>query len=222
MQRNVRLWNKCKAMIRLIITGIFIFLSFQLSAQVGLSLGYQSLNFNPEENGRSFDQRYDGPVVTIDYWFRLRNYRLEFKPGLSLGLLSSGAVDITKYQAVFSSRIYPFSFDDDCDCPTFSKRSGFFEDGFFLSLSPHFGYYDFSISLPDTAPDHSKDGFLFNMDLGAGIDIGFSDEFTLTPELRYRYVPKITGSIDFNDGIDSPVDGSMSGIFAGIGLTYRW
>lgn len=209
-------------MIRKLTLAVFIFLSYQMSAQVGISVGYQSLNFNPDGAVSTFDQRYDGPVVTADYWFRLRNYRVEFRPGFTYGRLNSDAVKINKYQAVFSTRIYPFSFDDDCDCPTFSKRSGFFEDGFFLSLNPHFGWYDFSVAVFDPEPDYSLDDLLFHIDIGAGIDIGFSDQFTLTPELRYRYIPSIAGSVDSSDDMPRPIEGAMNGIFASIGLTYRW
>lgn len=209
----------CRNLIYIGIPFVVAFLfAINLNGQIGITAGYNSLNFNPEPSLQIEDQTFEGYSLSIFYWFRLRNVRVEFLPGVSYTHLDADA-EINSIQLFASTRVYPFSFYDDCDCPTFSKSSGFFKDGFFLSLSPYIGRYEFSM---DNSLQENHTDLLFHIDVGAGLDIGFSDQVTLTPEVRFRYLPKVVGLVDESEDSTVLISDSMSGLYAGISLIYRW
>ena len=133
----------------------------------------------------------DGWSVGIDYWFRLKNYRLEFTPELNLSNTST-TIDGNQfstqfYSFFFNANIYPFDFSNDCDCPTFSKQGPTLEKGFFLQLSPGVSYLDQSITTNEL--ESSTNDISISIGLGVGYDIGVSDLVTITPTLKVRYFP---------------------------------
>lgn len=213
----------------------FLFLiSHQADAQVGVYAAWNQLQFN-EKNDQNTDQflSLSGVTAGIDYWFRLRNVRVEFKPGLAYTRLKAEdqpalfqSAEAEWWHLVLSGRVYPLSFYDDCKCPTFSKRSGFFKDGFFLSVTPQLIRSETTTQLAQPEfhqIDHSE--LFLLIDVGAGLDIGLSDRFTLTPEVRLRYAPN-TAVYSQRGGMDitehTPISGRVTGLFASIGITYLW
>lgn len=143
----------------------------------------------------------DGIHAALEYGFRLKSKRLEFHPGLGYrftffndkekdysedndyGYLNSVDLD-------FNASIYPFDFGGDCDCPTWRKEGNLIKKGFFLEFSPGLAYQTFHVQ------DWPSEGFEFSLpasssnlllkaSLGAGLDIGLSEEFTLTPSFSW-------------------------------------
>ncbi|MGB5030725.1 MAG: hypothetical protein WBO76_01355, partial [Saprospiraceae bacterium] len=59
------------------------------SGQIGLELAATHHNLNNEASnpvsGNNLDDAYQSFELGINYWLRLKNYRLEFLPGVKLG-----------------------------------------------------------------------------------------------------------------------------------------
>jgi len=134
--------------------------------------------------------------VGLDYWFRLKNYRIEFLPEVHMGLKSStsfednGAItDFSYFGFNFNTQIYLFDLKGDCDCPTFSKQGPTLSKGFFINLSPGILYNTKQISTELVDPSLKNDQLNFKIGLGIGYDIGISDLFTITPMINYNLAP---------------------------------
>ena len=96
-------------------------------AQVGISLGYSSLDKSSiadkfEVIVISDSEHTSGLALAFDYWFRLKQKRLEFLPTLYYTNHYS-AYKIKNIGFQFRTTIYPFDFAGDCNCPTFSKEN---------------------------------------------------------------------------------------------------
>ncbi len=169
----------------------------------------------------------NGLHATLEYHFRLKQKRLEFHPGLgyrftwkspdAYGYFTSVDLDL-------NTSIYPFDFEGDCHCPTFSKQGTLVKKGFFFELIPGLGYQVLhrTKSDPDDPlrlPIRSKN-LVFKLGGAAGLDIGISDDYTLTPTFSATLL-----SNEKWDGLH--LDGSagkleeMIYLGAGIRLTYN-
>lgn len=132
----------------------------------------------------------DGLHASVEYNFRLKQKRIEFRPGLGYRFTWNGSNEngfFKSYDFDFNTAVYPFDFGGDCHCPTFSKSGDVFKKGFFLELNPGVGYQILSRlrSDPDDParlPIRSKN-IEWKLGGSAGLDIGLSDHFTLTPLL---------------------------------------
>lgn len=151
--------------------------------------------------GGSFQQ---GQEIAIDYWFRLREKRLEFHPSVSYGAFDGRLslpyrpsepppeIDVVNFRLQeigfqFKTNIYLFDFGTDCDCPTFGKQGPALHKGFFIQLAPGISYVSGS-SQPnyyETAAFKDQ-AWLPTIGLGAGIDFGVSKFLTVSPTLTYR------------------------------------
>lgn len=177
----------------------FLILVFQMTgySQVGLSVGY-SLNQQAEDwnsnalNGENV--KANGLYIGLDYWFRLKNYRVEFLPEIgyqsgshTITMNELGQTDLgySQISLLLNTSVYPFDFEGDCNCPTFGKDGNFFQKGFYLQIAP--GVAQMSTSTRSTSSeiesDHSSTVLL--LAVGAGLDIGITDYITLTPFVRY-------------------------------------
>ena len=192
---------------------IFTLSIFYSNAQFGISVSYDELQaeraFNQTPNKATLVLPISNYSIAANYWFRLENKRVEFYPevsfrnspnipvsGLEESTGSSFASQIRR-SAIglnFNTAIYLFDFAGDCNCPTFSKDGDFFKKGFFLEFSPGI-HYDINqvdgdltilpisnIKVDVESRDHR---ISYKVGIGAGIDIGVTDLFTLTPFFRY-------------------------------------
>lgn len=173
-------------------------------SQFGINAGYR-LNHAPDWQWAASDAGTPDPVlgngfsVGVDYWMRLKNYRLEFLPELNYSRFNKTLpLDRETSNQFFSfflnTNWYLFDFEGDCNCPTFSKQGQFLKKGFFVQLSPGITYLKNSFTMPqDLLPDNKEtidsNSWAFSIGLGAGIDIGVSDLFTVTPMVGLRYFP---------------------------------
>lgn len=178
---------------RSVAIAFFILFSLQAFSQYSLRVGY---NFNNYDKWDQISEDYipNHMEAGVSYWFRLKNYRLEFLPELIVGFAPSSsytfkAVDYAdKFQYGefrFNTHFYLFDLKEDCDCPTFSKQSPSLLKGLYVFIAPGVRYSQRKVNLSDasTPPGFSFDNDQVLMTLGAGLgfDIGLNDFVTLSP-----------------------------------------
>ncbi|MGE5355729.1 MAG: hypothetical protein ACM3PT_05760 [Deltaproteobacteria bacterium] len=128
----------------------------------------------------------------INYWFRLKNYRIEFTPGLYY-LYSDTKYKKSDIQSGYHSHttglefdvnIYPFEIRKksyEKDCPSFSTRGDYFPKSFFLQVSPGFnGSYRYieTIRYFDTG---------WKIDFGCGLDMKLTERIIMAPIIKYGF-----------------------------------
>jgi hypothetical protein len=169
----------------------------------------------------------------VDYWFRLKNVRIEFLPEVAYSMSTSNAnndfVKDYKWQAWhfnFNTHIYLMDLLGDCDCPTFSKDGPGLTKGFFIAISPGVGFTNNNLSLAETdALDSSKDNY-FKIGFGMGFDVGINDLLTISPNFMYNYASSVNWEnfesnqdiLDWNSGAHTS---KMQQIQFGLRLGFR-
>ena len=174
------------------------FLVHSLSGQIGFAGAYSNLKANKwygaiaKNTGQNFDSS-DGYSIGLDYWFRLKKKRIEFTPEVNFSSVSSGTNSIEISHRVlgfyFNTNFYFLDFKNDCDCPVWSKTGNFFTKGFFVQISP--GVLFMKNKFKNEALSKDND-LTVGIGAGAGLDIGVSDLLTVTPTVKYSYVPSAT------------------------------
>ena len=188
----------------------FLFLGFSnLYAQIGITGSYKNIDTKNwdhllDNDSKLTDVEYylNGASIGVDYWFRLKNYRVEFHPEINAtySLRNGDNVQHAVFQSAdalitgleIHTNFYFLDFLGDCDCPTFSKDNEVFKKGFFFQLSPGMTYNMLSnaiSSIPgdDESPEinHSVSTANFKFSAGIGIDFGLNKFVTITPMVRY-------------------------------------
>ncbi len=183
---------------------LFIFSSlflFQgpLNAQLGYEISYHSNKFTIPENIEGLkvsSLRHLG--IGIDYKFKYPNYRIYYGPVISFQSYNRSYTDINNWLEIkvaeknkfysFGMRIslYPLNIQGDCNCPTFTRENPFFKRGFFLIIIPGFSLINHRIKTTISGhPSEVNNAFIhpFQLAGGMGLDIGLSDQWTITPEI---------------------------------------
>ncbi len=178
----------------------------------------------------------DGIHAAIEYGFRLKEKRLEFHPGLGYrftfyndqGGNYTPDIDYGYYNSIdldFNTSIYPFDFDGGCDCPTWKKEGNLIKKGFFFEVSPGLAFQTMHLedwyeegyegSLPNASSN-----LLLKISVGAGLDIGLSEEITLTP--MFSWTKLSNGTWESFDDIGFPeVFDDQTYLSAGLRLAYK-
>jgi hypothetical protein len=165
----------------------FLLISFLLSAQIGFNAGYSYMRAKSDVYGSWVES---GSVVGANYWFRLKNKRIEFLPSVEISRflsLSNEDRQLLLVGAYWNTKFYIFDFQGDCNCPTFSKHGNTFGKGFFLSVSPGIEYGKTNIDADDETSILEEQEWLPTAAIGAGLDFGISDLLTLTPYAQFRF-----------------------------------
>ncbi len=221
---------------------LLVLFSYSVSAQFGLTGSWNQNSAPNWDITRLSDEVVtampgDGLGIGLDYWFRLRNYRVEFTPELNYQenrvTVPNNIEQTTRwYSFFFNVNIYPFDFESDCECPVFSKQGSNLGKGFFLRVSPGLSLPDYSTTFtdPNGQDTHRTGDPVFSIGGGMGYDIGFSDFFTLSPIAGIRYFPDIEYQAYFP--IEVPTDGSnheieninssLTQLWAGVRLGVRF
>jgi len=189
-----------------IISLVLCCLCFSATGQFGLTTK-QNFNDFPYWDDRAtaalrtdVDVFSNGQELGIDYWFRLKNKRIEFLPQLAYSLSRTNVVGdpfVSGYKLDqahfnFNTNIYFLDLKNDCDCPTFSKQGNSLSKGIFLQLSPGLVYSFEEINYVSRDPDHlHANNFSYKLGLGIGIDIGITNLFTITPMAGINWYPAI-------------------------------
>lgn len=224
---------KIKSMKAFFFVCIFLMTTL-VHAQIGVRVGYGSTSFT---NWEGFAYRRidvtqasflnSGLNFGIDYWFRLKKRRIEFMPEVGYTQFTSSTVDGIKYSlsginTYFNIHVYPLDLAEDCDCPTFSKQGNTIKKGFFVHVAPLFRYYLQEAAGAKTLSGNTA-GFGFRA--GAGIDIGISDFFTLTPMVAYESVAsaawKDLGTFDVLPSSNPDISSSGTGLYGLIRMGFR-
>lgn len=186
----------------------FLFIANLALAQFGITGRYHINNapdwvpFGQKDVPDSEKYLGNGWSLGLDYWVRLKNYRVEFLPELNYSQFKKeGQTGYTNpadfsnrfYSFFLNTNIYPFDFAGDCNCPTFSKQGQFLKKGFFLQVSPGITYLQGKVTFEQPVVENEKTfestALAASIGAGAGLDIGISDFMTLTPMLSLRYFP---------------------------------
>ena len=218
-----------------VVISMLLFTGLSANAQFGLRASY-NLNNAPawdqvfsEALNRDVNIFSSSQSLTLDYWIRLPNHRVEFYPNISYhGAQMTirpgvGQLDLPmKLQQIgggLLAHIYPLDFTGDCDCPTFSKQGGLFKKGFFI-----LGGLGADYSLKDWDRSGLSDG---NIDIkgsiGLGMDIGITDLFTISPFIQFQRYFDVSGhdlSNLFNLD-DSNISSSINQLQLGIRVGFR-
>ena len=179
-----------------VIAFVFI-LHNQISAQIGLSATYRSNQASDWKltnvlSGEEVNLLGDGLAYGVDYWFRLKQARIEFLPELNFAQFKqstdvTGAANtkVNYLSFFFNTNLYFLDFFSDCDCPTFSKQSNLLARGLFLQLSPGASRLDQSIDFLEQTETVSA--WSFSLGAVLGYDFVFSNFITVTPQVGARY-----------------------------------
>lgn len=130
----------------------------------------------------------NGQHTSIEYNFRLKQKRVEFRPGIGYRSTFAGNNwdgHLNGMDVDFGVAVYPFDFGGDCNCPTFSKQGNLIKKGFFIEVIPGASYQGITRLRmepddPSRLPINSKN-LIYKMGATVGLDIGISEHFTLTP-----------------------------------------
>ena len=199
-------------------------------AQFGISgqiLSYPIVEWEEQIGDNFHDISYGG---AIDYWMRLKNYRWEMVPTISFNTSSkvssesvAGGSDInmSAYKFHFKNNVYPLDFKNDCDCPTFSKQSGWFQKSLFIQLAPGYALHRVNVS-----PTEIIEGIIpldqnihsFEVVLGVGFDIGISDFLTISPYFNYVYNTNKSIQLSILNPI---IEANMNHYLFGVRLGFR-
>ena len=215
----------------IILSFSLLFISLSAISQVGISGAFN--NFIADEWTELLnditDQNFEnasGYQIGLDYWLRLKQRRIEFFPEISYASLNTNSgnskVDIHLLGFHLNTNIYPFDFEGDCDCPTWSKSGGLFEKGFFLQLSP--GFNRGNITVSDENIQGNEETFnYFHLGIGAGLDIGISDLITISPVVKYYYSTSVEYTpVTYSLILYDPAKSNIKQFYAGIRLGLRF
>ncbi len=218
--------------VRVLTLAFFISFLFGLPAksQVGITGGYANfkaagwLDAAGERTNKSI-AALGGWQLGADYWFRLKQKRIEFTLEASYstlsesGLRAGNELEIAAYGLQLNTNLYPLDFGSDCNCPTWSKNGDVFTKGFFIQLIAGGAFQDKQLVSPDFSSEQ-KD-LALKLGAGIGLDIGISDFFTVTPLVRYVYFPNLNWEGIATDTVGKD-NTSGSQIFAGLRLGFRF
>ncbi|MCB0691055.1 MAG: autotransporter domain-containing protein [Saprospiraceae bacterium] len=190
---------------------LIIGFSSWVNAQVGISFSYETNDF-PDWYQYQYNSEEILPTsyeIGFDYWFRLKEKRVEFFPGVSYQkskasviLDSNSGIEHQAFALNFATHFYLLDFGGDCNCPTFSKQGPGIEKGFFVHLTPSIFYNLYSLRNDVIEFDPDTKSIDFKLGLGAGIDLGITDFITITPMYSYNYY--------FSEKFDYPLTGDLT------------
>lgn len=163
---------------------------YGLRAKYGIST-FDDVRFNLTSAFETDQVLESGFGLGLDYWFRLKKRRVEFLPEVyyhasasSLNIDDFTGMSLAQWGVNGNVQFYLLDFEEDCDCPTFSKQGSGIDKGFFIHVSPGIGYDQFSMTR-NSGKVNENSGLRFNVGAGLGMDIGVSDFLTVTPMYTY-------------------------------------
>ncbi|MBK8642842.1 MAG: hypothetical protein IPN15_11720 [Saprospiraceae bacterium] len=172
----------------------------------------------PSVSSSEIGSDFFGVFGGVNYFFRLKNYRLEFLPGAGLAYESGKFPLIQSAKLNFKSigpqifsliNIYPFDFKNDCNCPTFKKEGNTLKKGLHLIIDLGFRY-----NIRNYVDQEQKTG-QFYTGFGIGNDFGISENLTISPMILYNF-----GHLDKHLDSESYPEFSHQKISLGVRLLY--
>lgn len=180
----------------------FLLSFFSAEAQFGLNLKYNTDDYSEFSEGSLSNAYSTSYEIGVNYWLRLKNKRVEFYPEIAYslgveetfelpGAFVNSAVNV--WSLNLNTRIYPFDFNGDCDCPTWSKQGDFLQKGFFISINPFLDYDTFNSDIEAFESSVKTSLVSYGIGLGVGTDIGVNDLLTISPFFQFNYTPSYSG-----------------------------
>ncbi len=182
---------------KLLIAIIYLVSTSCMFGQINLSSYFSKINAKDwqsqidsklgNQNNLNYQQAFS---FGVSYWFRLPQRRIEFTPEISYADFegqytypNDGTfdVDIHFHQFNFHTNIYFLDFEGDCHCPTFGKQDPILKKGLFFQISPGVMFSSYNVNNGDISKATS-----FQIGAGLGLDIGLSENFTITPIVRLK------------------------------------
>jgi len=199
---------------RQLIILLLLTIGFQAQAQFGFSARTNLNSFSQWEEYYQANNITTRPFRnTIDlganYWFRLKNKRIEFLPELTYTLTKEDNLNVpltdnfsnslSQYGINFNTHIYFMDLDNDCNCPSFSKQGTFLPKSIHLIVTPGLYFYNNTVVLDSDVPfSEENTGTSFKIGAGLGLDIGLSDLLTITPFFLVNFTTSYTSqSLDY-------------------------
>ena len=178
------------------LSGFSLYSQFGLSARIQNSTNKAWNETFRNETGLQGDLMNRSYEFGVNYWFRMKNYRLEFLPELSYATarteIDAQNLDLTahtrkSYNFNLNMQLYPLDFYGDCDCPTFSKDGNMVSKGFYWLLSPGISRHTLGSEFSSQSGMSVDDASItsFRIGIGAGVDIGLTNLFTVSPFIQY-------------------------------------
>ncbi len=194
----------------------FVFGYFSISAQIGLSTQYNTIQHPvwteifESSNLYDFEQGYTFPNTTgfgVDYWLHPFQYRIEFFPTLAYNKFTDSKLtifdgsfrpspdkfELTMIEFSVPTRIYPLDIEGECDCPTWGKDGSLIKKGFFIAgivglsqINLDTQYSEFSSNGQIVTYNYENNSTVFHAGIGTGLDIGINKYITLTPFVNYK------------------------------------
>jgi hypothetical protein len=147
-----------------------------------------------------------GYEAGMDYWFRLKKRRVEFMPELAYGYGTTtfnnsqdlSSLSLRQLWANMHIQLYALDLEGDCNCPTFSKQGSGINKGLFFHITPGIGWYQSQAeyTIGDTYTTFNNSGSVFRIGGGIGLDMGFSDLLTVTPQISYYLTSEMTSILN--------------------------
>lgn len=209
---------------QIVCLAIILMSTIKLMGQFGVSLQYYNFPVILVEEkvaANVYDLNYG---VAVDYWMRLKNYRWEMVPTVSIHTGNKSETTFNEnttfglqaYKFHFKNNLYLLDFKNDCDCPTFSKQGGLFQKSFFVQVAPGYGFYQLKAENGTISKEQKHVG---ELGIGAGFDFGLSDLITISPYFNYVLTTKI--DYDYLSEANESFNTRMNHFVAGIRLGLR-
>ncbi len=233
---NWRFNSKKSKMTRIFAPLIFLCFSISVSAQFGLNARYvindaDNWLIEQADGSGNINLLDKGYAFGIDYWFRIKDLRIEFLPELNYSTFSNESnrlninSEVQVYSLLVNTNIYFLDMSGDCTCPTFYQEGPTLKKGLHLQISPGLHYFDGTISTPTA--EASSSTITYSIGAGLGFDLGFSKNLTITPIAGIRYFPglkweAVTDVFDPNTNIFVSEESSVFQYSAGIRVGLRF
>lgn len=172
----------------------------------------------------------------VDYWIPTGSYRFDLVPEINYGYTdhqwgTAGTgvdnytlTDKISFLSLFlNTNIYFLDLEGDCDCPTFSKSGGLVQKGLFFQLSPGFSLVQVRTKHSDGSSQKDDRG-IPSVGAGLGLDIGLTDQWTLTPFAGLRlYFDDLSQAHEYEEGTLKLVQESsnLQQLYGGLKLSLR-
>lgn len=201
--------------------------SLNLFSQIGVQAQWHnfidsSFSFNNKSDKESIAFNQLG--YSLDYSFRLKNYRVEFFPAIFYAsktlerkniIGTDFTTDVQTLGVQLNTHFYFLDIFGDCHCPTWNKDGDLIKKGIFAWVS--FNGYQVNLNQNSSI---KTDFISYGASGGLGLDIGLSKNWTITPiaglELENRPVIELSQ-------LQAKTDNQLlyKSIFA-LRLSYNW
>ena len=180
-----------------------IFLSLGIKAQVGIH--FKQINTKAVDWNRiiSLDLSSEKKVFSsgfeygIDWWLRLKKYRIEWTPEISYAKAESDYVTtggnhrlykLEMINFVANNNIYIFDLKEP-DCPRYGLQGDIFKKGFFIQLSPGVTHFIQNFTIEGSQLEAKTTAF--KLGFGVGMDVVLWNLISFTPYAKMNFYPLV-------------------------------